>query len=374
LTALVAALAALLVYGEINWRHRTVHQLNGYIGDSRTLDAEYVHFLGTPLRTVEIRHQFEQAAGCVEKGDYYCATTLLEQTAKYAPLPVVFNDLGVLYAQLNDPSRAVNAFREALARDASYGPVRSNMKRLPGLSEHIADPVSTEVEPNDNIASANIVTVDKPVDAAIKDPTDRDFFRFTTPPPPRDRLEISVLNRSKTLAPRLRIYDADGLILPLEQDQVEPGGSLSLVMVPKANTTFYLNVVGIDESFGAYTLSLKALKSFDRYEPNDDIFSARKITLGQRIDANIMDAEDTDFYSFESPRTGTVSIDVENHSDVLVPALTTFAPDKRTSGFGPDVGPGASLHHILQVEQGQTYYVQVWSQAKTSGDYSLIVQ
>ena len=58
----------------------------------------------------------------------------------------------------------------------------------------------------------------------------------------------------------------------------------------------------------------------------------------------------------------------------LIPALTTFHPDRRNSGFGADVrNPGADLRHRLQVEEGRTYYLQVWSQSSSSGDYTLVV-
>jgi tetratricopeptide (TPR) repeat protein len=367
--------ASVLLYRIMRPRGPVVHRLTGYISDTGTLQREYARFQGKLLKSMEIQMQFEEAAGKVGKGDYYGAAALLETTAKQAPLPVIFNDLGILYVRLNDRSRAINAFREALARDFGYAPVRLNMDRLKGFTSNLADPVSTEVEPNNSITYANLVAVDRPAEAEITPSGDEDYFRFTTPPAPRDHLEITVLNRSQTLVPRLRIYDDDGNLLNWGKAQHEPAESLSVTISPPPNTTFYLNVSGDQASVGAYTLTIKTLKAFDRYEPNDDIYSARKIALGQQIDANIMDAEDTDFYSFESPRDGTVSIDIQNRSNTLVPALTTFTPDMRTSGFGPDVDrPGGSLHHTILVQIGQTYYIQVWSQGRTSGDYSLKVQ
>jgi hypothetical protein len=59
----------------------------------------------------------------------------------------------------------------------------------------------------------------------------------------------------------------------------------------------------------------------------------------------------------------------------LIPALSTFDPDMRSSGFGPDVRtPGLPLRHTMEVQQNQIYFIQVWSQANTSGNYSLIVE
>ena len=73
---------------------------------------------------------------------------MLEQVAKVAAVPVVFNNLGVLYAEFNDRSRSINAFREALARDMDYQPVRLNLDRLKDVMALGADPVSREIESN----------------------------------------------------------------------------------------------------------------------------------------------------------------------------------------------------------------------------------
>jgi hypothetical protein len=46
-----------------------------------------------------------------------------------------------------------------------------------------------------------------------------------------------------------------------------------------------------------------------------------------------------------------------------------------SSGFGPDIRtPGAVLRHLMEVEEGRIYYVQVWSQANSSGDYTLTIE
>ena len=103
--------------------------------------------------------------------------------------------------------------------------------------------------------------------------------------------------------------------------------------------------------------------------------NARRIALQQTIQANIMDARDTDFYSFESPAAGTVKVEIENRSATLVPALTTFTPDMRHSGFGPDVrNAGQGLAHEFPVLANRVYFIQVWSQSDTWGDYSLTVR
>jgi hypothetical protein len=88
-----------------------------------------------------------------------------------------------------------------------------------------------------------------------------------------------------------------------------------------------------------------------------------------------MDGEDTDYYSFIAPRTGAVNVTVRNRSTTLIPALTTFSPEMRNTGFGPDIRtPGATLRHTFEVVENQTYFLQVWSENSSAGDYTLIVE
>ena len=354
----------------------TGRMMPGYISGAQNMTQEYLRFYGKPLSNAEVESAFEQADQRVRAKDYSTAAGLLEQVSKVAAVPVVFNDLGVLYAELNDKSRAINAFREALARDMDYKPVRVNLERLKDVMALGANPVSREVEPNDNMTLANIIAPGKAVEAEIDAAVnDVDFFRVTTPPPPRDLIAIEITNHSKTLEPVLKLFDEERRITNWGKIVHEAGANLRQIIAPPANTTYYLQVSGYGSSAGAYTLLVQPLKAFDNYEPNDDIYHAPRITLGTTIMAGIMDADDTDYYSFVSPRTGMVSVRITNRSTTLIPALSTFDPDMRSSGFGPDVRtPGLPLRHTMEVQQNQIYFIQVWSQANTSGNYSLIVE
>src|ERR1035438_2920997 len=354
----------------------TGRMMPGYIAGAQNMTREYQRFYGKPPATAEVERAFEQADLRVRARDYSNAVGLLEQVSKVAAVPVVFNDLGVLYAELNDKSRAINAFREALARDIDYKPVRVNLDRLKDVIAVGADPVSREAESNDNMSVANIIAPGKAVEAEIDAAVnDVDFFRVTTPPPPRDLIAIEITNHSTTLTPVLKLFDDERRITNWGKIVHEPGANLRQIVALPPNTTFYLQVSGYGSSAGAYTLLFQPLKAFDSYEPNDDIYHASRIALATTIMAGIMDADDTDYYSFVSPRTGTVSVLITNRSTTLIPALSTFDPDMRSSGFGPDVRkPGLHLRHTMEVQANQTYFIQVWSQANTSGDYSLIVE
>jgi hypothetical protein len=155
----------------------------------------------------------------------------------------------------------------------------------------------------------------------------------------------------------------------------EPGASFRKYASQPPNRSLFVAVWGAHDTAGKYRLTIKPLKSFDKLEPNDEIFAAKRIEIGQPYEANIMDSDDTDYYSFQASRTGTMTIEVKNDSATLVPAVTTFGSDRRTSGFGPDVRkPGADLQHTMEVTNFQVYYVQVWPQARTSGRYTLTIR
>jgi hypothetical protein len=353
-----------------------VRPISGYTSNTATMLQEYLHFYGKSLNNADIERLCNQANQRVAAKDYSAALGMLEQVSKVAAVPVVFNNLGVLYAEVNDPSRSINAFREALARDMDYQPVRLNLDRLKNITALGAEPVSREVEPNNTPELANIIACAKPVEGEIAAAVnDIDVYRVNTPPAPRDLITIEVENHSKTLAPVLRIFDADQRLTNMGKMEKEPGASIKLVIAPAPNSALYLEVSGYGRSAGAYTLNVTPQKAFDIYEPNDDIFNARRITLGEKVDANIMDDTDTDYFSFVSPRNGTVNIVITNRSDTLIPALSTFYPDMRSSGFGPDIkAKGGNLRHTLEVLENQIYFLQVWSQSDTSGAYSIVVE
>ena len=347
----------------------------GYVADTRKLTQEYRNFYGKALNNAEIERGFEQASQRVSLNDYSTAVGLLEQVSKVASVPVVFNNLGVLYAALNDESRAINAFREALGRDMDYQAARWNLDRMKDVMT-LGGAVTREVEPNNDTNQANIIALGKAVEGEIDAAVDDDdFFRVTTPPAPRDLISIEIKNHSTTLAPVLWIFDQERRMTDWGKTAPEPGSSLQQTIAPAPNTTLYLQVSGLGHSAGAYTLLVRPQKAFDAYEPNDEISNARRIPLGTAVAAGIMDANDTDYYSFVSPRTGTVSIAIANRSATLIPALSTFYPDMRSSGSGPNVPtPGWNLKHTMEVRENQTYYIQVRSLAHTAGDYSLLIE
>jgi len=348
--------------------------LQGYEDRLPVFQREYHHFYGRLMRDPNAERLFEEAAAAIAARRNGDAIALLRTATRDAALPVIFNNLGVLFADGEDRTHATAAFGEALARAPDYALVRQNLVRLGGFNVEMGRPVAAEEEPNNSSVNANLIALGRDVRAEIANGTaDVDYFRFIAPPAPRDHLLIRIEHLSPTMELGMRMYDGEqGLVLDHRPEI--PGDPVVEYIAPRTNTTWYLEIRSAHETSGEYTVRVSPMHSFDAYEPNDNIFAAARIEPETTIDANIMDVEDTDFYSFESPRAGTVTIELENRSPTLIPALTTFGPDMRNSGFGPDVHqPGASLHHTMAVEAHRTYFLQVWAQARTSGSYSLTI-
>jgi len=351
--------------------------LPGYVGSAQVFERETARFYGPAAKNVDAEEKFQLAAESVSKHDYGGAAALLEEAAKQASLPVIFNDLGVIYAHLEDPTRTVNAFREALARDAAYAPARQNLQRLKGKlgSLHAAFPVTREIEPNATLAQANLITLGNLVDGEISSATDVDWYRATSPLPPRDLIKVEVTNKTQSLSLLLSICDGGQSAIVPDLKPSAPGASFSVTFSALPNSDVYFKVEGAGGTTGAYTLAVRALKAFDAYEPNDQLFTATKIDLDQPIEANIMDAQDADFYTFVSPRDGTVTIEIQNRSTTLSPALTTYTPETGPGGQGPEAAnPGEGLKRTLEVRENQLYYLQIASQAGTAGDYTLTIR
>jgi hypothetical protein len=347
----------------------------GYVGEVSVLRAEYSHYYGKPIEESNIEGRFRQASDLMSARDYPGASAVLETLSRKAALPVVFSNLGIVYSALGDLGRSADAFRDALARDSEYGPSRQFLRNSKSIPANSADPYTREVEPNNESRTATLIGLGVPASGEVTASTnDVDYLRVVTPASPRDLLSVELANHSIEFAPRLRIYSENLQVLSWGEKTAHTGESIRVVGGPAPNSTLYISVAASDDQGGQYVLSVKPQKAFDRYEPNDDIMSSRRITMGEEINANIMDADDTDFYSFQSARKGKVTIEIRNLSESLIPGVTTYNTDHRNMGFGPEIRkPGQGLHHTIDVEKDRIYFVQVWSQAGSSGAYTLLV-
>ena len=365
---ILAAASVFLLYRQFAAR-RIISDVRGYATEEEVLRRQYERAMVKPIDS-SYRSSFRDAAVLVNKGEFERALAILEPLARKVPLPIVLNDIGVLYHRRRDLARAIKSFRQSLTLDQSYAPAYSNLELI---TANLNVALPRETEPNNAQAFADLLSVGQALDAEVQTAGDRDYFYFVVPSAPRDRFEVAIQSQSPSLKATVQLYDESG---KMQGGSVAPnaGDSLNCLFSPAPDSKVFIVVSGDKDTSGAYSLSVKPRKSFDAYEPNDDMASAKHIEVGTRIQANIMDADDNDFYSFVSPRTGTVTIEVQAQGKLLSPAMTIFLSDWRTSGISPSADSSGKIRETLTVDERATYYLEVRPLAGTSGDYTLIIQ
>jgi tetratricopeptide (TPR) repeat protein len=350
-----------------------------YINSMTVIEHQYQQFIGQPLTDPDLRDRIQQANRLAEKSDFQGAAALGQEVADKAPVPALLNNLGVLYQGAGDWPRAKAAYQQALSKDPNYGPAKANLNALetaPTPPPHAVAVTDQEIEPNNEIFQANGIQLNRGIAAAIADSSDKDTFAFKTPPKYRDWIEITVENRSTTLIPGIGVYNADKSSIGGNAASTA-GANLKYDFVCAPDSTYYVQIVptGYGQPGAAYTLTVKPLKAYDAYEPNDDIRHPASIELGKTVMANVMDPGDTDFYTFKTSKGGKVLVFLANRSTTLMPGIGVFDSDKSLLGGNEASNAGADLRYTFSSQPNSTYYVQISPRGygNRGGDYSLTV-
>lgn len=230
---------------------------------------------------------------------------------------------------------------------------------------------ATETEPNNDIFSANEVPLNTTISATLENDKDVDYFTFVMPGNKRDLVDIILENRSTSLAPIITVYDADkSKRWPVKNET--GGGDLKYRLVGTPGTRYYV-AVSPNSGSGAYRLTLKALEAYDRFEPNDDILSATPIEIGARIEANIMDSADLDYFRFETGSQTKLVVTVENQSTTLAPIIKVFNPDKSAHWPRKNETVGGDVSYAFEAQPNSRYYVAIYAN-EGYGKYTLTVR
>jgi hypothetical protein len=347
----------------------------GYVPDTAALKQEYGRYYGNEENLAKASAAFRSAASLVSRRNFPAATSVLESVTRNGAVPVVYHDLAVAYALLGDFTRAGDNFREVLARDSEYAATRKYLRDQKGIPAGAVEPFTREQEPNDDRLRANLIGLRTPVGGELAGAADSaDFFRFVAPPAPRDLVAIEVTNHSAAFTPRLHVYDDQFRILNWGEKTEHAGESAKIVGGPTPNSQLYVSLTSDDGKPGLYLLTVTPLKAYDRFEPNDTLLTSRRISIGEEVSANVLDAVDSDFFSFVSPRKGNVSIEIRNRSNTLIPVLGVYNKDQRNIALVQDVQKaGSNLHHAIEAEKDQVFFLQISSQGGSAGAYTLRV-
>ncbi len=340
----------------------------------------------------ELESSISRAINLVEGGFYKDAIPLFEEIAKKAQAPAIYYNLGTLHLLENRLEQAHEAFKEGIALDPTYQPLRLNLARLYEQEGRITKTMEQlekapdeaaavvllarlrdkaaaglfDQEPNDDILSPNDTPLAKNILGAISPQSDIDFFKFTAPVPPRDILGVEVKNLSTKLQLRVQLWGTDKRLLwrnAAYAHQVTRGQDIHHVFSALPNRVYYLSISSLGAQ-GKYQLSLSPKRAFDSYEPNDDILTPHDVEIGSSITANLMDQADRDYYRIRSSENA-VSVSLENSSQGLQPQLQVWRGDKShlwtNASYGYQVTPGQDVETSFATEGEGTYYVSVAS-------------
>lgn len=357
-----------------------------------------------PAAKQELETNVSRAVNLAESGFYDDAIPLFEAIAGTLKTPDVYHNLGTLYLLENRDQEALQAFKEGLAIDPGYQPIRVQLARLYQKQGKIREAMeqlekapdqsgtdtllkrleretasgNLEQEPNNDILQPNLTPLDSAVRGVIDATDDVDFFSFTTPSPPRDIYAIRVGNLSTALKLQVRLWGEDKQHLWANASyghEVNSGQDVRHGFSARPDTTYYLSVASLSGE-GPYQLSISPQKAFDAFEPNDTILQAADAGRGKVIEANLMDDSDRDFYRITG-NGGSLAVSLSNRSTGLRPRLQLWRGDKShiwsNASYGHEVTAGQDLETTFSADPAGDYYVSV-SSLGGSGGYSMEIR
>lgn len=280
------------------------------------------------------------------------------------------NDRRDFQAAAEKTAVAQQAANDASEKETEIGAAAANPQPAQAVAEGTE---LTEKEPNDTILQANPFIVGQSVSGEISKPGDLDFFKFHYDSNRRDRVAVKLENLSASLRPWVTEFD-QAKVQVEENYNSTPGADLGLTVSMEPGADYYFRIGGSSESTGHYKLSVTPLQAYDLYEPNDDILHPTPINLGQRLEANIMDAADVDFYKTTNVAGKTVTVHIENGSATLRPAVEVFNSAKQHVTDNYNSTPGADLDLSFEAQPGQSYYVKVFGSSSSWGIYRLKIE
>jgi len=346
---------------------------NVLILDVTLIENQFQQVTGQPLKDPATKELLRSAVNLAKAHQYDESRKLFQQLAATVPVPVVWNNLGALEADKGDYVAAKEAYQQAVAKQADFAPALKNLEKLTTEKPHTVSVSSTESEPNNDFDRANEITVGSRVAAAISDGSDTDFYHFQTPRGPRDHYSASLENGGLTLRPSITVYSGNRSQVTANYSH-EPLKQFEVEFPAEGETAYYVQVSGVDGTSGPYTLQIKPLKLYDRFEPNDNFVQAKTISSGTTIDANIMDGQDTDFYLVRSATTGQITARVENGGTTMRPSVSIFDSNRSAITANYTHEPLAHFDVPFPAQAGVSYYVQVSGMDGTSGAYKLTVK
>jgi len=227
-----------------------------------------------------------------------------------------------------------------------------------------APTTSTAASNSGTIEQATAGTVGTSIAGELLKGDQKDFYRFDATSKIRDVAIVRLDNKSSTLRPQFRIYDANRSEFN-KTDDATAGASIQTAFTIEPGKTFYVSVASDFSTTGKYTLSITPQKAYDSYEPNNDAFTATPIAIGTPIAGTIIDDKDVRWFRITGATKKTIHVVFENQSTTLKPEVKIFSATKSQIADKYDGTPGANLDFTIDVDPGKDFYLQVFPYGST---------
>jgi hypothetical protein len=153
-----------------------------------------------------------------------------------------------------------------------------------------------------------------------------------------------------------------------------PAANVKYSFSSQPNSLYYIRVEPYDRSSGAYTLTVRPEQAYDAYEPNNDFFHAAPIGIGRKIEANIMDPNEIDFFQFRTREAANLIVLLDNASTTLEPQIDVYDQSRSRIGGNYNNNPAGNISYSFTAQSNSLYYMRVEPCDRSSGAYILTVR
>lgn len=318
--------------------------------------------------------QFQQ---CLDKASSYDqkVSLVVQQVTEVveAKAKGVANGVEEKVANINRVIDTATAEANTLALQVSQIKPAAAPKPAPAPSVAAAPKISKgqESEPNNVAAQATELSLNGEAEGEVTAKDDPDYFKLLPVKDLRDRVVVKLVNYSESLRPSIVIYNQKKSKMGEAYDYTY-GADVEYAFTAELGTPYYVKVSPWD-STGKYKLMTRYQNAHDAFEPNDSAASATPISPGQTVQANVMDAQDADWYKLAAAPGASVQVQLKNRSTTLRPSVYIYNENKSKILDKYDYTYGASLTFSFDATAGKTYYLKV-SPWDSNGAYELTLK
>jgi len=298
--------------------------------------------------------------------EYLYCTSYAENEGDNPPaLNYTFDEAGFVYIKVHD-------------RDNDYNWNQMYQLSITGANPGYVPPVSSvtsEVENNDVIADANLITLNAPVSGLMDKAGDNDWFKFEMPS--AGIIHTCLDPVPVTMRGRMRIYRADYSQVD-GRDATNPGDLLALDTTVICPGLYMVRIEDLNRSTPqeTYGLTVSFTSVSDIHEPNGNIGDASPLKDRNHTQAMIFDQGDEDWYQVTCDAGNTLLITVADVPDEIRPQIEVYNNSKNWLAGKTATNNGQELILSYDIDTTADYFIRVRHAGNNSFStqaYTLIV-